>query len=122
MGRSESVDALVGPERIHEHVPRIPFQPGGMWRFTMHSPNGVDHPNDVRFLEMTRPERIVLDHLTEPHYFRVIATFEPRGNDTFLSFRMIFTSKERFDQAIKYVRPSNEQNFDRLEAQLAKLN
>ena len=72
----------------------------------MHGPGGVDHENKSVFVEVAKPERIVFQHVSRPQ-FQVTATFAEQGGKTRLTFQMLFET-------------SNERNFDRLEAQLAR--
>ena len=36
--------------------------PGGVWRFCMHGPDGVDYENEITYLEVVEPERIAYEH------------------------------------------------------------
>ena len=71
---------------------------GGIWRFTMHGPDGTDYPNKIIFLEIVKPERLVYKHdnekETEPINFHVTITFEASGNKTKLEMRSLFETKE----------------------------
>jgi len=71
---------------------------GGVWRFTMHGPDGTDFPNKIIFLEIVKPERLVYKHDneddTEPINFHVTITFEAAGDKTKLEMRSLFESKE----------------------------
>jgi uncharacterized protein YndB with AHSA1/START domain len=77
----------------------------GVWRFTMHGPDGVDYKNKIMFLEVVEPERLVYKHCgdenTEPVYFQVTVTFEARGNQTYLTMRMVFETKEELERVAK---------------------
>ena len=50
-------------------------RPGGDWRFVMHGPDGKDYPNQNRFIAIEAPGRIVIEHVSDPH-FVLTATFE----------------------------------------------
>jgi len=63
---------------------------------------------------------MVLDHLSGPK-FRLTATLAEQGARTRLTWRMRFETAAERDRAKVYVVDANEQNFDRLEAQLAKM-
>jgi uncharacterized protein YndB with AHSA1/START domain len=77
----------------------------GVWRFTMHGPDGVDYKNKIVFLEVKAPERIVYQHSddedTEQIHFRVTITFEPQGNQTNLTMHMIFDTPEEFEKVAR---------------------
>jgi uncharacterized protein YndB with AHSA1/START domain len=102
---------------FHEFDPRT----GGHWKFIMHGSNGADYPNHVVFLDVTRPERITFDHLPNPQ-FLVAVTFKEEGALTKITFRMIFDTAEQSEKMKPLCIPSNEQNFDRLEAELKKMS
>ncbi len=101
---------------FHEFDPR----PGGIWRFVMHGPDGTDYKNKSVFVEIVEPERIVFDHVTGPK-FRVVATFADESGKTALTFRMRFKTAAACEKVKVYAVDANEQNFDRLEAELAKM-
>lgn len=94
-------------------------RPGGVWRFELHSPEGVSFPNEVVFVDVRKPERIVFDHVSAPQ-FRVTATFANEGGKTRLTFRMTFKTAAECDKIRPIAVPANEQNFDRLEAELTR--
>jgi uncharacterized protein YndB with AHSA1/START domain len=101
---------------FHEFDPR----PGGTWRFVMHGPDGTDYKNHMVFVEIIRPERIILDHLST-HRFRLTATFEDVGGKTRLTFRQTFPSVAECNKVRSVAEPGNEQNLDRLGEELAKM-
>lgn len=76
-------------------------QKDGVWRFTMHGPDGVDYKNKIIFLEVVEPERLVYRHSgeegTEPIHFLVTILFEEKGDQTFLHMRMEFDSREELE-------------------------
>ena len=102
---------------FREFDPRV----GGHWRFTMHGPDGKNYDNHSVFAELTAPERIVLDHLSEPK-FRVTATFAEEAGGTRVRFLMSFESAAVCAAVRSICVPSNEENFDRLEAELARMS
>jgi len=87
----------------------------------MHGPDGTDYPNQSVFVEITRPERIVFDHLLPMHKFRVTATFDDQYGNTLLAFRMRFENVDECNKVKSFVIDANEQNLDRLEAELANM-
>lgn len=95
-------------------------RPDGAWEYTMHGPDGTDYANRSAFRELEQPERIVIEHIEPMHRFLLTATFETRGAQTFLTFRMAFDTVEECERVRMYVPEANEQNLDRLEAVLAE--
>ena len=72
------------------------------------------------FFEIANPERIVFDHVSGPR-FQVTATFGEQAGRTEVTFRMLFETAAECDKVKAYAVQGNEQNFDRLEAELAKM-
>lgn len=101
---------------FHEFDPR----PGGHWRFVMHGPDGTDHKNHSTFVEIIEPERIVFDHVSGPR-FRVTATFVALGDKTRLTFNMLFETIAECDAVKHHAVTANEQNLDRLQAELSSV-
>src|SRR5262249_22745804 len=91
----------------------------GEWTYTMHGPDGKNYENRSAFRELVKPERIVIEHIEPMHRFLLTATFEPRGAQTFLTFRMTFDTVEECDRVRSFASEANEQNLDRLETVLA---
>jgi uncharacterized protein YndB with AHSA1/START domain len=102
-------------------------RPGGVWRFCMHGPDGVDYQNKITYLEVVEPERIVYQHGgdedCEPVNFQVTATFEEHGGKTKLTMRMVFPSAaERAFIAEKYGTVEGlHQTLDRLAEYAAEM-
>ena len=92
------------------------FEPvvGGSWQFVMHGPDGGNYPNESRFLEVS-PHRIIIQHVSPPH-FHLIATFEEvNGSKTRITFRQVFETASECKKISKLAIEANEQNLDRLE-------
>ena len=67
-GQILSISPLVGTERLFDTTHEVEFKPGGVWRFVMHGPDGRDYQNKVVYVEIAEPERLVYDHVSEPHF------------------------------------------------------
>ena len=109
-----------GPKGFTNTFQEFDMRPGGIWRFVMHGPDGVDYKNESVFVEVVKPERIVFQHVSG-HQFQVTATFAEQAGKTELTFQMLFETARECDKVKVYAVEANEQNFDRLEAQLAKM-
>lgn len=92
-------------------------KPGGAWRFTMHGPDGKDYANENVFTVFDPPRVIAIDHVSNPK-FRLTATFTDLGGKTKLEWVMRFEDAAVCAAVKPIVVPANEQNFDRLEAEL----
>ena len=109
-----------GPKGFTNTFQEFDPRPGGRWQFVMHGPNGADYPNQSVFVEIVTPERIVFDHLSGPA-FQVTATFAEEADKTRLTFRMRFDTAAECDKVKGFAVGANEENFDRLEAELARM-
>jgi uncharacterized protein YndB with AHSA1/START domain len=110
-----------GPNGFTNEFSRFEFKPGGLWTFVMRGPNGHGYPNESRFVELVRPERIVLEHIVVPFY-RNTMTFKDRSGKTELSWHAVFQTADENNEKFKaFIVEKNEENFDRLEACLKTL-
>jgi uncharacterized protein YndB with AHSA1/START domain len=107
-----------GPKGFTNTFHEFDWRPGGNWRFVMHGPDGRNYDNYSVFSLIEAPARIVFDHISPPK-FEVTASFEDLGGQTRLTFRMLFESAKVCAGLKPIVVPSNEENFDRLAAELA---
>lgn len=97
-----------GPRGFSTTTHEWSLRPGGLWRFTMHGPDGVDYPNRVVFLEVDRPDRLVYRHtgVEETHTsdvrFLAAVLFAPRGGGTEVTLRMIFDNPEELETVSRF--------------------
>jgi uncharacterized protein YndB with AHSA1/START domain len=110
-----------GPKGFTSTVHEFDLRPGGTWRFTMHGPDGVDFPSESVFVEVVKPERIVFQHVSEDHRFDMTVTLDEQGGGTRLTWRMRHASAGECARVKRFVVDANEQNFDRLAAELARM-
>lgn len=111
-----------GPKGFTNTFHEFDLRAGGKWRFIMHGPDKKDYPNESEFVEIIEPELLVFKHLSNP-VFQVRTEFtEVTSVSTKVTFRMIFPTQELFDALKNYVPEKNEENFDRLEVVLQKMN
>lgn len=85
-----------GPRGFATTTYSMEVKPGGVWRFVMHGPDGVDYQNKITYVEVVRPERLVYKHGgdkdVEPVNFEVTVSFEDLGGKTRLHMQMLFPS------------------------------
>ena len=93
------------------------FKPGGQWSFTMHGPDGTNYPNESVFLEIEAPGLIVIRHVNDPH-FTLTITLVPGAQGTILTWVQDFENAEFARRMEPILRPCNEQNLDRLTAEV----
>jgi uncharacterized protein YndB with AHSA1/START domain len=110
-----------GPAGFTNTFHEFDFQVGGKWNFTMHAPTQGNFENRCEFIKIERPSLIVWKRHSKP-LFQVLATFEKLGSDlTRVTFKQLFETPEECGKLKKYVLDKNEENIDRLEAELEKM-
>ena len=116
-----------GPTGFTTTTYSIDVRPGGVWRFVMHGPDGVDYQNKITYIEIVKPERLVYKHGgdkdVEPVNHETTVTFEEQGPKTKLTVRMLFDSTNaREHVAKKYGAVEGlSQHLGRLGEHLAKM-
>lgn len=107
-----------GPDGFTNTIHAFDFRPGGEWRFTMHAPKGSDFENTCTFGEIVQDSKIVFVHHLPMHVFTMTMTFEPDGAGTLLTWHMDFEPNATNTAVRPFIEAANEQNFDRLVANL----
>ncbi len=110
-----------GPKGFRNTFETFDLRPGGTWRFVMHGPDGVDHPNESVFLAVEGPARIVFRHVSGDHPFEMTITLDEQGGGTLVTWRMRHETAEHCAKVRPFVVRANEQNFDRLAAELERM-
>jgi uncharacterized protein YndB with AHSA1/START domain len=109
-----------GPKGFTSTFHEFDFRPGGTWRFVLHGPNGVDYQNKSVFVEVVKPERILFQHVSGPQFQMTLTLDDHPGKKTALTWRMLFETAAECDKVKSFAVDANEQNLDRLEAELAR--
>jgi uncharacterized protein YndB with AHSA1/START domain len=110
-----------GPNGFTNTIHDLDMRPGGTWRFTMHGPDGAAYSNESVFVEVVKPERIVFRHVSADHPYEMVITLEQEGAGTRVTWRMRHETASECARVKPFVVEANEQNFDRLAAELARL-
>ncbi|MDN3918971.1 SRPBCC family protein [Roseateles violae] len=107
-----------GPDGFSSSFELFEPREGGRWRFVMHGPDGRDYPNESVFTEWRANERVVIEHVSGHHFFLTIS-FEPAPEgQTLVGWQQRFDTAEHAAQIAAIVVPANEQNLDRLSAEV----
>lgn len=96
------------------------FKNGGRWSFVMHGPDGTDYANESVFAEIEAPHKVVVQHESEPR-FRLSISLATSATGTLLSWSQAFENAEVAARVEHIVVPANEQNLDRLTAEVLQL-
>lgn len=100
------------------------FRAGGVWRFTMHGPDGTDYPNFVTYTEIVVPQRICYDHgsnAQHPDMFKAVIAFAEERGKTRVTLRLIVTDAAQREDMIAFgAVEGGWQTLARLDAYLGK--
>lgn len=106
-----------GPAGFRNHFSLFEFHTGGRWQHVMEGPDGTRYPNESVF-EAVDPTRVVIRHLAPA--FRLTITLDAGAGGTRVGWRQVFDDAALCRQLAPMCIPANEQNLDRLEAELAR--
>jgi uncharacterized protein YndB with AHSA1/START domain len=95
-----------GPAGFSLTTHEMNFAPGGIWRFTMHGPDGRDYPNRIVYREIERPARIAFtqrgdESAADPAIFETTIVFADAAGKTRVDWRMRFASLEARDRVLR---------------------
>lgn len=99
------LDAWWGPDGFRNETHELDFSVGGLWRYTMHGPDGKDWPNWIRYQDILPPTRIAYEHggeMGEPAHFDGVITLQTEGERTKVTITLIFPSAKARDATLKF--------------------
>ncbi|XZF13203.1 SRPBCC domain-containing protein [Chitinophagaceae bacterium MMS25-I14] len=108
-----------GPDGFTNTITDMNVQENGEWNLVMHGPDGTDYKNKSIFKEVVPQQKLVYEHVSTPKFTATIE-FEQQGEKTFLSWHMLFETKEQFIQVVKTFKADEglKQNVAKLDAYL----
>lgn len=117
-----------GPNGFTTTVHEMDLRPGGVFRHTMHGPDGTDYPNESVFIDIVKLQRIVFSNTGGQKggplvHFQSTWTFEPEDEKTRLTLRMVFASAAEREFVVKTHRAmeGGHQTLGRLADHLANM-
>lgn len=109
-----------GPAGFTNTFNTCEFKPGGKWSFLMHGPDGKNYPNESVFRDIEPSKRIVIHHVSPPRFLLTV-TLEPADNGgTLVCWVQDFEDPKVASSVEHIVVPANEQNLDRLSAEVMR--
>lgn len=112
-----------GPNGFTNTIHTMDVRPGGEWDLIMHGPDGTDYKNKSIFKEVVPFKKIVYEHESAPRFVATIR-FEQQGEETLLTWHMLFESAEQFIQVVKTFKADEglKQNIEKLIVYLARVD
>lgn len=118
--------ALVTPERLARWFGPAGFRneflvcdlrEGGQWKYIMHGPTGKHFANESRFAVIDAPRRWQIHHVSQPRY-KLTLELVPAAAGTEVRWTQTFEDAEVARKVAAIVIPANEENLDRLTAEV----
>jgi uncharacterized protein YndB with AHSA1/START domain len=112
-----------GPNGFTNTITKMDVKPGGDWDLVMHGPDGTDYKNKSVFKEIIHHKKIVYQHLSSPSFVSTIE-FEAQGEQTHLSWHMLFETAEEFIRVVKTFKADEglKQNVEKLSVYLVGMS
>jgi uncharacterized protein YndB with AHSA1/START domain len=115
-----------GPRGFTITTHSMEVKTGGTWRYLMHGPDGVDYPNNTKFLEVEKYSRMIYDHGgndDKPALFRVTVEFTETAGKTKLEMTMALATAEAAKEAKKFIKGAGgDSTWDRLAEYLSPVD
>lgn len=102
---SDHISDWWGPKGFKTTTHHMDANPGGTWKFVMHSPDGTDFPNFIKYVDIKKPEIIVYQHGSkenDPEQFEAATIFEEVGDSTRVTMHLLFASQKIRQEMIKF--------------------
>ena len=110
-----------GPKGFTNTFNEFDLRVGGNWSFIMHGPVKGHYHNECIFVVIQEPVLLIWDRRSKP-IFQVEVVFEEiTVNETKVIFKQKFKTSEECNKLRPYVPEKNEENMDRLESELKKM-
>jgi len=96
-----------GPNGFSTTIEEMDVRPGGVWRLTMHGPDGTDYSCRIQYREIVPSARLAYRHGSDvdndPNVFEVVITFAAAGaGQTLLKTQSTFSSIEARNAVMKF--------------------
>ena len=108
-----------GPNGFTNTFSDFDFKTGGKWSLVMHGPDGANYPNDNVFGEIIPNQKVVVEHPMQP-VFRLTIELAPSSTGTLVTWAQTFESDDVARQIEHIVVPANDENLQRLQAEVLR--
>ena len=108
-----------GPAGFSNTIHEFDFRPGGRWLLTMHGPDGEHYPNESRFLRIIPGQVFEIEHFSG-HHFVLTLELHAKGDATEVKWQQTFDTVEHYQRIAEFVADANEQNLERLAAEVTR--
>jgi uncharacterized protein YndB with AHSA1/START domain len=111
-----------GPAGFTSTIHQMDLEEGGEWKLTLHGPDGTNYANRSIYREIIPFTKIVFEHFN-PHFITTVI-FEPPGDETRLSWTMLFDTADQRETIVTVHKAGEgqKQNIEKLELYLSQFN
>ncbi|SLI52196.1 Activator of Hsp90 ATPase homolog 1-like protein [Mycobacteroides abscessus subsp. bolletii] len=106
-----------GPDGFTSTFQSFALEPGRMWTFVMHGPDGKDYKNQISVLEVVPSSKIVLHHVSGPRYLLTV-TLESTSGGTTVGWNQEFENPDVGRRLAPILTSANEEVLTRLGAEV----
>ena len=106
-----------GPAGFSNRFETFEFEVGGQWVFDMIGPDGTVYPNASTFTQIEPDRQVTVRHVCAP-FFALSVTLEAAPGGTLVRWAQTFDDAAVAAAIAHIVEPANEQNLERLAAEL----
>jgi uncharacterized protein YndB with AHSA1/START domain len=94
-----------GPNGFTTTTHEMDVRVGGVWRFIMHGPDGVDYPNLIVYTEVSPVDRLAYDHSDDDggNAFQMTVDFVDEGGKTRVTMNAVLASAAERKRAAEEV-------------------
>lgn len=111
-----------GPAGFSNTFHEYDFREGGKWIYTMHGPDAGNYENDAWFVNIEKPTLLVWNRNSQPRFLTTVQFEKINESQTKIVWTMQFETAEMYEKVVKFAADKNEENLDRLEAQLQTMS
>ena len=117
--------AWMGPNGFTITMKSMDFRVGGLCRYVMHAPNGMNFDNRLLYRELKAPSRIAYTHShdidNDPDAFQVTVDIAEQGGGALIRIHAVFPSLEARNGGLKIgAIELGQQSWDKLAAWVEK--
>ncbi|CPW41661.1 SRPBCC family protein [Mycobacteroides abscessus] len=106
-----------GPDGFTSTFQSFALEPGRMWTFVMHGPDGKDYKNQISVLEVVPSSKIVFHHVSGPRYLLTV-TLESTSGGTTVGWNQEFENPDVGRRLAPILTSANEEVLTRLGAEV----
>lgn len=106
-----------GPDGFTSTFQSFALEPGRMWTFVMHGPDGKNYKNQISVLEVVPSSKIVLHHVSGPRYLLTV-TLESTSGGTTVGWNQEFENPDVGRRLAPILTSANEEVLTRLGAEV----